>query len=184
MPLPSPSRAPQDFALAQTGATVLPALTSATWAGARPTDSAYSALQQDSATCWPMAPAPSGAAGALGVRLPRRVRVSAITIDHLPRALSHAAYGWPGSFSASAPRRFSVYALSGETPADAAPAAPGRRLLGSFEYDAGDDSPPVQTFHLARPEAAQVVQLVVEDNHGNPAYTCLYRFRVHGAVAM
>jgi predicted nucleic acid-binding Zn-ribbon protein len=180
----------QDFALAQSGASVLSALTSATWAGARPTDSAYSALQQDSATCWPMAPAAGGAqggaAGALGVRLARRLRISAVTIDHLPRALSSlggagAGAGALSSFSSSAPRRFSVYALGGETAADAAPAA--RRLLGHFEYDASDDSPPVQTFHLARPDVAQVVQLIVEDNHGNSAYTCLYRFRVHGTVA-
>jgi SUN domain-containing protein 1/2 len=180
----------QDFALAQSGASVLSALTSATWAGARPMDSAYSALQQDSATCWPMAPAAGGAqggaAGALGVRLARRLRISAVTIDHLPRALSShggagAGAGAPSSFSSSAPRRFSVYALGGETAADAAPAA--RRLLGHFEYDASDDSPPVQTFHLARPDVAQVVQLIVEDNHGNSAYTCLYRFRVHGTVA-
>lgn len=30
------------------------------------------------------------------------------------------------------------------------------------------------------PVAYDIIELRVESNHGNPTYTCVYRFRVHG----
>lgn len=30
------------------------------------------------------------------------------------------------------------------------------------------------------PVAFDIIELRVESNHGNPTYTCVYRFRVHG----
>ena len=73
-------------------------------------------------------------------------------------------------------------------------------LLGSFEFDASNDAPRTQTFHLGNSIHVEVnggeinkdigemvtdtpiVMLYVLDNHGHPDYTCIYRFRVHGFV--
>ncbi len=113
--------------------------------------------------------------------------------------------------SASAPRSFAVYGLyalpaggsdaagagaeaaaaaaAGDTDADGVadaslllPSRFARVPLGSFAYDA--HGPATQTFVLppgAPQSAASHVMLDVTSNHGHPAYTCLYRFRVHGA---
>ena len=53
-------------------------------------------------------------------------------------------------------------------------------LEGSYDIDAAN---PVQTFYDLAPGAkrqpVKYVRLAVDSNHGNPNYTCLYRFRVH-----
>ena len=51
---------------------------------------------------------------------------------------------------------------------------------GNFTYQ--DNGVAVQTFHLARElqVSYNLVQLQILSNHGNPVYTCIYRFRVHG----
>ena len=59
-------------------------------------------------------------------------------------------------------------------------------LLSTFEYQA--DGPVSQTFPVAADAAAAgdtypLVQLRLKSNHGNPNFTCLYRFRVHGSPA-
>ncbi|KAH7105041.1 hypothetical protein BKA62DRAFT_691493 [Auriculariales sp. MPI-PUGE-AT-0066] len=57
-------------------------------------------------------------------------------------------------------------------------------LLGRFEYDVTKPNH-LQTFTV-RPEIQGldvdfgIVQLRIQDNWGEPAFTCLYRFRVHG----
>lgn len=158
--------------------------------------------------CWPMV----GRSGLLAIRLSHPIRVSAVTIDHLPKEIANSRD--PSQPPGSAPRRFRVYGLpaaalpaaeegqglqgqqgqgqQGQVEADADAQAQAqllahRRLLGSFEYDAA--GPATQTFHVlprgSRPGPGDsvfpAVQLEVLDNHGHPAYTCLYRFRVHGA---
>lgn len=115
-----------------------------------------------------------------------------------------------GLQQATAPREFVVFGYypapqqelqapeAGNTNATATAAAGGRAeeaaallqpsrfqrvLLGSFAYDAL--GPPTQTFLLppgAPATPAEYVTLEVASNHGHPDYTCLYRFRVHGAA--
>ena len=51
--------------------------------------------------------------------------------------------------------------------------------------------PDAQTFSaiedknsLSPRQAYEYVSLRIHSNHGNPDYTCLYRFRVHGTAVM
>lgn len=58
-------------------------------------------------------------------------------------------------------------------------------LLGTYNYSADKDVPSLQYFPVSNAEIFQpyqIIELRVESNHGNPRYTCLYRFRVHGNV--
>lgn len=57
--------------------------------------------------------------------------------------------------------------------------------FGSYHYSAEADAPSLQFFPVQNNEIDQLYQMIelrVESNHGNPKYTCLYRFRVHGNV--
>ena len=63
----------------------------------------------------------------------------------------------------------------------------GAALLGEFEYDLSG-ARTVQTFPLAPPGRAglaptSLVTFEVVSNFGNPDYTCVYRFRLHGDPA-
>lgn len=62
-------------------------------------------------------------------------------------------------------------------------------LFGDYIYDANGTS--IQYFPVKYPKttiingveypvAYDILELRVESNHGNPTYTCVYRFRVHG----
>jgi hypothetical protein len=210
-----------DYALAQGGAEVILHFTSLSWLLADATigdtedaieellqaSSPYNALQpsvsEGAGHCWPMA----GSSGRLTVRLKTPIRVTAITIDHLPSSVApmRQIRGMDNANSrdiasqqrsTSALKRFVIYGLSGESDEDEV----NKMLLGSFEFDASNDAPPTQTFHLRKfmyiegndgesnedirkvETATPIVMLHVLDNHGHPDYTCIYRFRVHGYV--
>ena len=155
--------------------------------GARPPPSPFNALTADVSigTCWPFA----GRNGTLGVRLAPvggsggGVVITAVTIDHAPSLLLLRD---SGGVADSAPTSCSLYGLV--PPArGAAPSSAPRHLLARFVFDAR--GPPTQTFAVPPHDAASAepapamysaVQLVVEENGGNPDFTCLYRFRVHG----
>jgi hypothetical protein len=211
-----------DYALAQGGAEVLAHLTSPSWLPLEAltdaseeaieelklSSSPYNALQpsvsEGAGHCWPMA----GSNGRLTVRLKTPIHITAITIDHLPSSVSPVR-NIKGKYnvtsveiasqlrSTSAPKRFVLYGLSGESKED----EEGKTLLGSFTFDASKASPPTQTFHLGKSifsegndeenseedvkiveTSTPIVMLHVLDNHGHPDYTCIYRFRVHGYV--
>lgn len=62
-------------------------------------------------------------------------------------------------------------------------------LFGDYVYDAKGTA--IQYFPVKYPKttdiggiqypvAYDIIELRVESNHGNPTYTCVYRFRVHG----
>ena len=58
-------------------------------------------------------------------------------------------------------------------------------LFGNYFYSASKDAPSLQYFPVQNKDIAQphqIVELVIESNHGNSKYTCLYRFRVHGEM--
>lgn len=53
--------------------------------------------------------------------------------------------------------------------------------LGVFEYlESGTSLQYFQADKTSSKRAYNIVELRIESNHGNPNYTCLYRFRVHG----
>lgn len=101
--------------------------------------------------------------------------------------------------SSAAPRRIAVYGIRAPAKGASVCAIDGD-LLGEFEYDL--DGAALQTFDLKVTAALRLrlrrsvpltrlpaqqatgpathVRLEVRSNYGNPAYTCIYRFRVHG----
>jgi SUN domain-containing protein 1/2 len=59
-------------------------------------------------------------------------------------------------------------------------------LFGNYQFSTHENSPNLQYFPVTNNEVTQPYQFIelrIESNHGNPKYTCLYRFRVHGNVA-
>ncbi|KFO97456.1 Sperm-associated antigen 4 protein, partial [Calypte anna] len=122
-------------------------------------------LQEDVSigNCWPF----QGQQGQVVIRLPARVNLTAITLQH---NLDEAS---PSGMVISAPRDVSAYGLeeNGEE----------EILLGKLTYDVGGTS--IQTFPLKKapfPTAFSVIKLAVMSNWENPAYTCIYRVRIHG----
>ncbi|XP_054896842.1 SUN domain-containing protein 1-like [Poeciliopsis prolifica] len=115
--------------------------------------------------CWAF----HGVQGTLVISLSHPIRISHVTLDHLPR------YNSPTGHIDSAPKDFEVYGLKNDTEEGA--------LLGAFFYD--EDGESTQTFKLPNPsdEVYRFVELRVLSNWGHMEYTCLYRFRVHGTIA-
>uniref|UniRef100_A0A2K6TIA0 Sad1 and UNC84 domain containing 2 n=1 Tax=Saimiri boliviensis boliviensis TaxID=39432 RepID=A0A2K6TIA0_SAIBB len=116
--------------------------------------------------CWAF----QGPQGFAVVRLSARIRPTAVTLEHVPKALS------PNSTISSAPKDFAVFGFDEDLQQEGT-------LLGKFTYD--QDGEPIQTFHFQAPMMAtyQVVELRILTNWGHPEYTCIYRFRVHGEPA-
>ncbi|XP_023286967.1 uncharacterized protein LOC111673437 isoform X1 [Seriola lalandi dorsalis] len=115
--------------------------------------------------CWAF----HGVQGTLVISLSHPIRITHVTLDHLPR------YNSPTGRIDSAPKDFEVYGMKNDTEEGT--------LLGSFTYD--EDGEPTQTFKLPDPsdQVYRVVELRVLSNWGHVKYTCLYRFRVHGKIA-
>uniref|UniRef100_A0A2K6F7S0 Sad1 and UNC84 domain containing 2 n=1 Tax=Propithecus coquereli TaxID=379532 RepID=A0A2K6F7S0_PROCO len=116
--------------------------------------------------CWAF----QGPQGFAVVRLSARIRPTAVTLEHVPKALS------PNSTISSAPKDFAIFGFDEDLQQEGT-------LLGKFTYD--QDGEPIQTFHFQAPQMAtyQVVELRILTNWGHPEYTCIYRFRVHGEPA-
>ncbi|XP_016298842.1 SUN domain-containing protein 2 isoform X1 [Sinocyclocheilus anshuiensis] len=115
--------------------------------------------------CWAF----RGSQGFLVIALSYPVRITHVTLEHLPKELS------PTGRVDSAPKDFAVYGMSNETE--------DGKLLGTFTYD--QDGEPIQTFKL--PEALDVysmTELRILSNWGHLEYTCVYRFRVHGEPSL
>ncbi|XP_026725195.1 uncharacterized protein LOC113492096 isoform X1 [Trichoplusia ni] len=124
------------------------------------------------AECWAF----QGFPGYLVIRTYAIIEVTGFSMEHMSRLLAVE-----GKIE-SAPKNFSVYGLHGEMDTDP-------HLFGNYQYDA--NSTAIQYFPVqypkttdiggvAYPVAYDTVELRVESNHGNPTYTCVYRFRVHG----
>ncbi|KAF4799076.1 SUN domain-containing protein 2 [Turdus rufiventris] len=116
--------------------------------------------------CWAF----RGSQGFAVIRLSGIIRPTAVTLEHIPKALS------PQGTIPSAPKDFAVYGLKEEGEEEGL-------LLGQFTYDHSGD--PIQTFYLEGDSVGtyQLVELRVLSNWGHPEYTCIYRFRVHGEPA-
>ncbi|XP_061685868.1 SUN domain-containing protein 2 [Syngnathoides biaculeatus] len=114
--------------------------------------------------CWAF----HGAHGTLVIALSHPIRISHVTLDHVPR------HSTPNGRIDSAPKDFAVYAMKKEVEEGT--------HLGTFTYN--QDGEPTQTFELPPSEVIyNVVELRVLSNWGHMEYTCLYRFRVHGTLA-
>ncbi|NXH14795.1 SUN1 protein, partial [Bucco capensis] len=113
--------------------------------------------------CWAF----KGSLGYLVIRLSREIFPTSFAVEHIPKTLS------PSGNILSAPRNFEVYGLDDEY-------QEGGKLLGHYEYD--QEGEPLQMFPVMEQSAKafQIVELRVLSNWGEPEYTCLYRFRVHG----
>ncbi|NXJ36139.1 SUN2 protein, partial [Ciconia maguari] len=116
--------------------------------------------------CWAF----RGSQGFAVIRLSGIIRPTAVTLEHIPKALS------PQGTIPSAPKDFAVYVLKEEGEEEGL-------LLGQFTYN--HDGDPIQTFYLEGDAVGtyQLVELRVLSNWGHPEYTCIYRFRVHGEPA-
>lgn len=115
--------------------------------------------------CWAFQNFP----GFLLVKLAAPIKIEAFSLEHISRMLA------PNRKIDSAPKEFSVYGLRNET--DKEPV-----LLGKYLYDWNE--PPLQYFAAeVHGLIFDIIELRIHSNHGNPNYTCLYRFRVHGSLS-
>ncbi|KAH8304293.1 hypothetical protein KR059_005919 [Drosophila kikkawai] len=114
--------------------------------------------------CWAF----QGFPGFLVLKLNSLVYVTGFTLEHIPKSLS------PTGRIDSAPRNFTVWGLEQEKDQDPV-------LFGEYEFEDNGASLQyfaIQNLDIKRPY--EIVELRIETNHGQPTYTCLYRFRVHG----
>ncbi|NXT60735.1 SPAG4 protein, partial [Chaetops frenatus] len=121
--------------------------------------------------CWAF----KGHQGQVVIRLPARVYLTAITVQHITKDAS------PSGTIISAPKDIAVFVSLLGTSVDAD--REEETLLGMFTYSVEKD--PVQTFFLKNmllPRAFSYVKLLVKSNWGNPWYTCIYRVKVHGKM--
>ncbi|XP_051498790.1 sperm-associated antigen 4 protein-like [Apus apus] len=116
--------------------------------------------------CWPF----RGHQGQVVIRLPARVHLTAITLQHISKEIS------PSGTITSAPRDVVVFGVDAEGEEET--------LLGTFTYNVAKE--PMQTFPLKNapfPRPFSYIKLLVRSNWGNPDYTCMYRVQVHGKMA-
>ncbi|NWS82222.1 SUN5 protein, partial [Toxostoma redivivum] len=124
--------------------------------------------------CWAF----KGHQGQVVIRLPARVYLTAITVQHITKEAS------PSGTVISAPKDIAVFvSLLGPSAGDVALGGDREEetLLGMFTYNVEKDA--MQTFPLKNmllPRAFSHVKLLVKSNWGNPWYTCIYRVKVHG----
>ncbi|KAG7313926.1 hypothetical protein KOW79_022422 [Hemibagrus wyckioides] len=111
--------------------------------------------------CWGF----KGSEGHLVISLLYPIRITHVTLQHLPRVLS------PGQQIMSAPKDFIVYGLDSMNNE--------KTTLGIFTYDQNGE--PIQTFKLpdCPSQLFQLVELRILSNWGHSEYTCVYRFRLH-----
>ncbi|XP_063077073.1 SUN domain-containing protein 1 [Engraulis encrasicolus] len=113
--------------------------------------------------CWAF----KGSHGYLVMRLSTRVLPTAFSLEHIPKTLS------PSGHINSAPKDYAVYGLEHEREEQG-------KLLGRYTYQEDGDALQTNTVMEENDQLFQIIELRVLSNWGNPEYTCLYRFRVHG----
>ncbi|KAM6114494.1 LOW QUALITY PROTEIN: sperm-associated antigen 4 protein-like [Phoenicopterus ruber ruber] len=115
--------------------------------------------------CWAF----RGHQGQVVIRLPARVHLTAVTVQHISKEVSSSGT------VISAPRDVAVFGVDADGEEE---------TLGVFKYDVAKEA--IQTFPLKNaplPRAFSYIKLLVKSNWGNPAYTCIYRVQVHGKMA-
>lgn len=114
--------------------------------------------------CWAFQNFP----GFVIIKLSGPIQIEAFSYEHISRMLV------PGGKTDSAPKEFQVLGMKNES--DKEPV-----LLGEYVYD--NNGKPLQYFAAEKYGLTfNIIELRILSNHGNPNYTCLYRFRVHGKL--
>ncbi|GIX81429.1 hypothetical protein CEXT_107721, partial [Caerostris extrusa] len=135
------------------------------WSGE---NSPRTAIQPDvqPGKCWAF----KGSQGYLVIQLSYTIYPTGFTLEHIPVSLS------PTGSIDSAPKDFSVWGLASEKDYEGT-------LLGNYSFDKTGE--PLQYFPIQNISADPFlyVEVKILSNQGNMEYTCLYRFRVHGARA-
>ncbi|XP_010626714.1 SUN domain-containing protein 5 isoform X2 [Fukomys damarensis] len=115
--------------------------------------------------CWAF----EGDHGQVTIRLAQKVYLSNLTVQHIPKTISLS-----GSLD-TAPKDFVIYGME---------SSPGEEVfLGAFQFQPENT---IQMFPLQNQQlrAFGAVKVKISSNWGNPHFTCLYRVRVHGSVAL
>ncbi|CAM4795814.1 unnamed protein product [Rotaria magnacalcarata] len=114
--------------------------------------------------CFPF----KGDHGSVVIRLAVPVIPTEFVLEHLSKSISIVGH------TNSAPNNFTVYALKDKNDKEGT-------VLGRYNYDA-ENGAALQRFkpQIANVPAVEYIEVQITSNWGNPAYTCLYRFRVHG----
>lgn len=114
--------------------------------------------------CFPF----KGDQGSVIIKLAVPVKPTEFVLEHLSKSISIVGH------ISSAPKNFTVTALKDKNDQEG-------RVLGRYFYDA-ENGPSLQRFapQLPNVPVAEFIEVRVTSNWGNPTYTCLYRFRVHG----
>jgi len=114
--------------------------------------------------CFPF----KGDKGSVVIRLAVPVVPTEFVVEHLSKSISIVGH------INSAPNNFTVYALKDKNDKEG-------MVLGRYYYDA-ENGPALQRFkpQIANVPVVEYIEVQVTSNWGNPNYTCLYRFRVHG----
>lgn len=112
--------------------------------------------------CWAFQNFP----GVVVIKLINIIEIEAFSVEHISKLVV------PNGEIDSAPKEFEVYGLRSEN--DNEPIK-----LGEYVYDRNGES--IQFFKVQNPgQTFEIIELIINSNHGHPNYTCLYRFRVHG----
>lgn len=126
----------------------------------------------DLGECWAF----KGNKGTAIIKLLGRVRINAVSIEHISPKIS------PTGDIVTAPKEFSVYGLPYVDCPDQE-----KILLGKFEYL--DNGSTIQMFEIIDCNACgtcipsfDLIELQIHSNHGSSQFTCVYRFRVHGEL--
>uniref|UniRef100_A0A452RIM1 SUN domain-containing protein 3 n=1 Tax=Ursus americanus TaxID=9643 RepID=A0A452RIM1_URSAM len=113
--------------------------------------------------CWAF----PGSQGHALIKLARKIKPTAITMEHISEKVS------PSGNISSAPKEFSVYVRDNQNPC---------HPLGSLEMNICIRHSFVSFLYFQHDvsESLLCVKLKILSNWGHLKYTCLYRFRVHG----
>ena len=183
----------RDHALAADGGSIYARLTSGpTWLLAAGNSHPAQVLLRDNlhgGRCWAF----DGSRGQVGIRVPTRIRPTAITIDHVPRQVAddpqqapHRLRLWAAVDGEANKEKFAKYTASSPPAVANGPLITHGYTfmhLADFRYDL-DMANPVQTFSI-HPQAQAlgmdfgVFVVEVLDNWGG-SLTCVYRIRLHG----
>ncbi|XP_061846751.1 sperm-associated antigen 4 protein-like isoform X1 [Colius striatus] len=111
-----------------------------------------------------------GRSGQVVIRLPARVHLTAIAVQHV------AEEGLLFVAASSAPRSMAVYGLDAD--------GDEGTCLGFFTYDVEKEAiQPLPLKNTLHPRAFSYIKVLVLDNWGNSEYTCFSRVWVHGKMA-
>ncbi|CAF0845162.1 unnamed protein product [Didymodactylos carnosus] len=116
--------------------------------------------------CFPF----KGDQGSIVVKLAVPVVPTEFVLEHLSKRISIVGH------VNSAPKNFTVYALRDKHDKEGI-------VLGRYMYDA-ENGLALQRFkpQISPVSTCEFIEIQVTSNWGNPNYTCVYRFRVHGEL--